>query len=310
MPNPNATCRSPYSGRSASLGVRPSGRGNPAKFQQAGICSWGLLLAGLIFLSTPLYAFVPHPLHMLDLMLANSGKTKTAILEQRITLHGLEADAPRRILKGTLYFQWPGGYRLESVGEAGHRVQVVRGSDSLIIRDGFIDPGPASAIDLYPDLFFHRTRAGMARRLTQLGIDMALASPGLWQGHPHWVLGAHYPDPDKSQVWIHKDNFRPLGWRINSTESQSYPIWEIEYVNWQQKHGFRYPRRINFYQDTVLLREIEITEVTINSKLAPDLLDLEKLRAQYPLRPAGGADSPAMGEVEQVLEDFSRMYRP
>ena len=310
MPSPLNVPYMPRPLRSHCRRLRQPAPSKRAMRPKSAIFTLGLMALGLIFLVQPLYAFVPHPLHILELMTAHSGQAKTAILEQRITLHGLETETPPQILKGTLYLQWPGGYRLETVGERGHLVWVVRGSDSLTIRDGFIDPGPPNAIDLYPELFYHRTRTAMARRLAQLGINLEIASPGLWQAHPHWVLGARYPAPEKSQIWVHKENFRPLGWHIISAERQGYPLWEIHYLNWQQRHGFRYPRRINFYQDTVLLREIEITEAKVNSKLSPDLLNLEKLRARYPVRPAGGPPTPAMGEVKQALEDFSKMYRP
>jgi outer membrane lipoprotein-sorting protein len=262
-----------------------------------------------LFPADSLHAFVPHPFHMLDLMIGKPSKIKTVIMDQRITIHGYDADTPSQVHKGTAYFHWPKGYRTETLGESAHRIHVVNGEDSLIINDGFSEPNPANVVDLYPDLFYFRTRSNLARRLGRLGVDLATAGPGLWQDRPQWIIGAHYPDDGKSQIWINKENFRPLGWRITSAGKPGYPVWEIHYVNWQQKKGFRYPRRINIYQDDVLVREIEITQVKINSKLAPDLLDIPKLRGQYPIRPVGQSAGQSPDEVKKVIDDFSKMYQ-
>jgi len=300
--------RTPYMNPGAP--VHGPRKGFPAAANQhRRIYAIAALLLWILLPAATLRAYVPHPLHMLDLMLGKPKKIHSVVMDQRMTIHALDPQTPPDIFKCKVYFQWPKGYRMEQVGETGHRIQVVNGDDNVVIRDGFIEPEPAGLVDLYHDPLYFRTRSDMARRLSQQGIDINIAGPGLWQDRPQWVLGARYPDTAKSQLWINKESFRPLGWLINPTGTRGYPVWEIRYLNWQNRQGFRYPGQITFYQDEVLIREIEIMGVRVNVKLTPDLFDLHKLRVRYPVRTQEQSPGQPVNEVEQALEDFSKMYR-
>ena len=294
-------------------------------------------------------AYVLQGLHIIDLMIEQLGESRSLFVSQQLifyrsvsqaeidsdetveefqTLDYTENDLPaeQKIelddnvpveetleLAETLRFDLStNAFRSDAKSYDSERIHVVSYNRSLTIVDGNIVPPVANRFDLYKDIFLYRTRAGLAERLLDLGVDVSVSSLGRFEGQIAFVIGAVYPDESVSQIWIDRDTFLPSRWIIRGNGgSAGSDVLEVRYLTWWKSGQSRYPSRIEYYQDGKLVRVNQIKSFRDGDVFPPDLFDIDQLRSIYPLAPEqplvpGEPDEPS--EVQKTIDEFKRVF--
>ena len=301
------------------------------------------------FINGPVQAYVLQGLHLLDLMVKQLGEAQSLFVSQELifyhsvsqveidsdesveddqTLNNtvIELQAEEKIevdenvlveetleLEETLRFDFSSNaFRSDAKSLDSERIHVVSRDRSLTIVDGNIVPAVANRFDLYKDIFLYRTRDGLAEKLLELGVDVSVSSLGRFEDEIAFVLGAVYPDESVSQIWIDRETFLPTRWIIrgNGGSSES-DVLEVRYLTWWKSGSSRYPSRIEFYQDSKLVRVNQIKSFREGDGFSEDLFDIEHLRSVYPLAPEqplvpGEPEEPS--EVQKTIDEFKRVF--
>jgi len=258
-------------------------------------------------------AYVPHGLHLLELMTKNMGTTNSLQVSQKLIVTSSELEGQESIeLTETLMFVFPDYFRSEISSLNSERIHVVSRGDSLTIIDKKVVSESESEFDRYKDVFLYNTRASLEIRLPQVGVDPTISSVGRFQGRIGYVLGAQYPDESVAQIWLDRKTFRPFRWLVTpGVFEDSAAMLEIRYYGWRQVGSIWYPVRIEFYQSDQLVRIIQIEKLTVNPRLPGQLFDIRRLKQKYP---KGGPllpdqlDTGEPSEVQQTLERFQKIF--
>lgn len=203
-------------------------------------------------------------------------------------------------------------FRSDIVSDDNQRVFIFRGGQTLTVIDGVISGVGETRFDLYKDLLLYRSRESLCERLSQLGIDVAISSLGKFEGHYAFVVGAEYPDVTRPQVWIEMETFQPLRMLIPDRGSlESSGFLEIRYMRWQEIGRTWYPMRIEFVQDSQIVRAIEVGDYRIDPHFAKDLFDIDRLKQQYRSATATAdrkAENEGLSEVQKTIEEFKKIF--
>jgi len=273
-----------------------------------------LVLSWTVFICVPAKAYVLGGPHVLELMIAKYGKARRMRVTQTWRLPAPVEPAPETEpqeaevepqaaesgpgpvevesqaakiepppveieLKETVWYHFPESFRSELHTPDGLRIQVVNGSDTLTAVDGRIVQTPADDFDCYKDLLLYRSREELQERLTALGINATLSSLGRFEDRIAFVLGAQYPDESCPQVWVDKDNFRPLRWLFQKRTPAGEPVGlEIQYRNWQLFAGNWYPLQIRFLENGQSVKTLEVQRVAVNPSFSAALFNIQRLK--------------------------------
>ena len=314
------------------------------------ILTISFLVAISFFLCGPVNGYVLQGLHILDLMIEQLGEAPGLFVSQDLIFYRLgsqvdiesnetveeyqaldstEIDLPEEQtiqldqnpateeklkLEETLRFIFSNAFRSDAKSFDSERIYVVSGYRSLTIVDGNIVPAAANRFDLYKDILLYRTRAGLADRLLELGVDVSVSSLGRFEGEIYFVLGAVYPDESVSQIWIDRDTFLPTRWIIRGNPPQAdsgSDVLEVRYLTWWKSGQSRYPSSVEFYQDGNLVRVNQVKSFREANMFPHDLFDIEYLRSVYPLAPEqplvpGEPEEPS--EVQKAIDEFKRVF--
>ena len=196
-----------------------------------------------------------------------------------------EAIQPEAIqLEESLKYLFSEAFRSDIISESNQRVFVSNQGQTITVIDGVISNAGESQFNVYKDLLLYRSREILSERLSNLGIDISVSSLGRFDGRLALVVGADFPDQTVPQVWIDKETFHPLGIAVfgaRSPYSTQTGLLEIRYSNWQQIGKISYPMRIEFIQDGVIVRAIEVDNYQINPNFSKDIFDIVRLRSEY-----------------------------
>jgi outer membrane lipoprotein-sorting protein len=258
-------------------------------------------------------AYVPHGLHLLELMLKEMGTTDSLQVSQKLIVRAGELEGEESIeLTETLMYVFPDGFRSEISTLNAERIHVVFKGKSVTIIDKKVVAESESEFDRYKDIFLYNSRALLEIRLPQLGVDPSISSVGRFQGRIGYILGAQYPDESTAQIWLDKNTFRPFRWLVKpGVFEDSAAMLEIRFYGWRQVGSIWYPVRIEFYQSDRLVRIIQVEKLQVNPTLSVKLFDIRRLKLKYP---EGGQllpDQPDTGEqseVQQTLERFQKIF--
>jgi len=277
-----------------------------------------VILLGLVTLYTPANAYVLQGPHILELMIGKLGPTGRLSVSQKLILYDNNPQSTGFELTETLRYIFPEQFRSDILSDNAQRIHVISKGAALIVIDGKVIAENESWTDHYKDIILYRSRILLQKRLASLGVDVSVSSLGRFQGKIAYVIGAQYPDKSVPQVWIDKDTFRPMRWLITgkddllsaSTESCK-DFLEVRYHNWQQAEKIWYPMLIEFYQNDILIRQINVDQITANPSFPEDLFDIKQLQSIYsPASPlASDQQKPeGLSEVQKAIEEFKKIY--
>jgi len=298
--------------------------------------------------STMVCAYVLQGPHVLQLMTEKMGQAKSLFVSQRVIFYNLQSQresagedvSPERLksadsvtgfqqgtpvdygkpsvqpvvmqLDESLRYEFSEAFRSDIVSADNQRVFVFKDGQTLTVIDGAVSGTGETRFDLYKDLLLYRSRELLCKRLSQLGVDVAVSSLGKFEGHLALVVGAEYPDETRSQVWIEMKTFRPLRMLIpGSGRLDTAGFLEIRYSRWQEIGKIWYPMRIEFIEDGKIVRTIEVNDYQINPHFDKDVFDIARLKHQYrqstatPVRPA---ENEGLSEVQKTIEEFKKIF--
>ena len=277
-----------------------------------------VILLGLVTFYTPANAYVLQGPHILELMIGKLGTAGRLSVSQKLILYDNNPQSTGFELTETLRYIFPEQFRSDILSDNAQRIHVISKGAALIVIDGKVVAENESWTDHYKDIILYRSRILLQKRLASLGVDVSVSSLGRFQGKIAYVIGAQYPDKSVPQVWIDKDTFRPMRWLITgkddllsaSTESCK-DFLEVRYHNWQQAEKIWYPMLIEFYQNDILIRQINVDQITANPSFPEDLFDIKQLQSIYsPASPLASDQQKPEGliEVHKAIEEFKKIY--
>lgn len=217
-------------------------------------------------------------------------------------------------LDESLKYLFSEAFRSDIVSDSNQRVFVSNQGQAITVIDGVISDTGESQFDVYKDLLLYRSREILSERLTNLGIDISVSSLGKFDGRLALVIGAEFPDQTVPQVWIDKETFQPLGiivFGAKNPYSTQTGFLEIRYSNWQQIGKISYPMLIEFIQDGMIVRAIEVDDYQINPNFSKDVFDIARLRSEY--RQSFPTSDPShesegLSEVQKTIEEFKKIF--
>ena len=266
----------------------------------------------LTCLVAPTNAYVLPGPYILKLMTQNLGKAKSLLVYQTLVIHD---DTPQKSgveLSETLRYVFPEKFRSDTSSENVHRIHVLSKGKAVTVIDGKIADESDNRYDRYKDILLFKPREILQKKLSLLGVDVTVSSLGRFQGKPAYVLGAQYPDETVPQVWLDKDTFRPFRWIMTGKagESQENSL-EVRYFEWRKVHRTWYPMRIEFFATGILVREIHVQNIKVNSSFSKELFDINHLKSLYPQGvpvEQKQENKEDLNEVQKTIEDFKKLY--
>ena len=278
-----------------------------------------LSIAVLLWFFVPANAYVLQGPHLLELMTQKHGKAESLFVSQKLVFYDDSFKEGSIELKETLKYIFPEKFRSDIVSKNSKRIHIVSKGRSLTVIDEKTVAGHETLFDRYKDIILYNSRSALLQRLAHLGIDVSVSSFGRFQNKPVYVLGAQYPDETASQIWLHKDTFRPFRWIINSNKpGDRRDSLEVRYFKWRKIRKIWYPMHIEFYQDDNLIRLIEVDEIKIVPGFSAGLFDINRLKSTYPMdTPKDTMDSQGLSkqhqpgelsEVQKMIEEFKKIY--
>jgi hypothetical protein len=243
----------------------------------------------------PANAYVLQGPHILRLMARKLGNPKSLLVYQKLILRDKEPQESPAEFKETVRYVFSETFRSDILTEEVERIHVFSGG----------------GIDHYKDLLLYRHRKLLEEKLPDFGVDVTISSFGRFQGKPVYVVGARYPDETVPQVWIDKDTFRPLRWIVTAKDKGKDSVYlEIRYLEWWKKGKTWYPRRIEFYQNEILVREILVDNIIVNPSFSEKLFDIGHLESIYlPESRVTDQQNPEdLSEVQKTIDEFKKKY--
>jgi hypothetical protein len=257
-------------------------------------------------------AFVLPGAHILELMARKLGRAETLRIVHDVTLPNPDAYAGPIQIEELRTYRYPGNLRSEVATDRVHKIRLTSGQGRLTVVDHRISPEQVDRYGAPIDLLFFRSRRRLATHLEMLGVDTALSSLGRLEGTPVFVVGARYPDRGRSQLWVDRESFLPLGMLLQRPDRFGVgPPLRCRFHDWAQFSEKWYPRRIEFHEDGKWVRSITVRSVAVDPALPPDHFDIEQLRGRFSTEsrlPSEGERSRDLEEVRQTIKDFKKLY--
>jgi len=273
-----------------------------------------LFFIGIIFicLGTLANAYVLRGPHILELMTQKLGKAKGLLVSQKLVLYDDTQQKIEDELTETLRYIFPETFRSDILSENVKRIHILSKGDVLTVIDEKTVDDSENPYNNYKDILLFRSRALLQSRLSSLGVDIAISSLGRFEDKISYIIGAQYPNESVSQIWLDKNTFQPFRWIMRSSTAKiSGERLEVRYFEWHKADNTWYPRRIQFYRNDGLVREIIVQSIVMNPSFSDTLFDIEHLRSIYPPVsdvPVAQGKKEGMDEVQKTIEDFKKIY--
>ena len=250
---------------------------------------------------------LPGP-HLLHLMVDNIGTPKSLSVTQQLVLYDSSLKNGIAKFNETVRYAFPEHFRSDTRSENIEKIHVVSKGETLTVIGGKVSDHGETEFDFFKDILLFRSRKMIQEKLSLHGVDVSVSSLGRFQGKAVFVLGALYPDESKSQVWFDKDTFRPFRWIIKGRDRDSLEIW---YLGWRRLADVWYPMRTEFYQDNILVREIQVSDIKINPSLPDDIFDINHLRSvntsSETIAPEK-TDPGGLAEIQKTIDEFKKIF--
>jgi hypothetical protein len=72
-----------------------------------------------------------------------------------------------------------------------------------------------------------------------------------------------------------------------------------------------YPMRIEFLEDTRLVRAIQVQKYDVNARFSDDEFDVRRIRSAYPSASTtqrSATESESMSDVQKTIEEFKKIF--
>ena len=257
------------------------------------------------------HAYVLQGPHILRLMAQKLGKPKSLLVYQKLILRDNESQGNPVEFKETVRYLFSRTFRSDISSEEVEKIHVISEGKVLKVIDGKATSESENGFDRYKDLLLYRHRKLLEEKLPGFGVDVTVSSFGRFQGKPVYVVGARYPDETVPQVWVDKDTFRPLRWIVTAGDGENDSAsLEIRYLEWWKKGKTWYPRRIEFYHDEILIREIQVDNIIVNPYFSEGLFDIGHLESIYRSKSPSTEQQKSEGitEVQKTIDEFKKKY--
>jgi len=175
------------------------------------------------------------------------------------------------------------------------------------VVDGAVIEGSERAADRYRDPLQFRRESLIEKRLTSAGVDLSATSLNRHAGRIAWVMGATASDRTvRPQFWVDKETFLPMRWILFEGQGEKQKV-EIWYHDWFKQGNAYYPKRIEFYAEGRLFREIRVENVTAGKALSAKLFDRSTYTPKKPVEPKAEAPVSEPTEKERQMEEIERI---
>jgi len=259
---------------------------------------------------TPVSAYVPQSGHILQLMADAQGEAKHLKINQRLKVYDPLTESGEIVLAETVHYSFPNRFRSDINAESIQRMHIAAGDAALTVIDRRIVAETGTLFDRYKDPLLIRSRPLLEDWLGTQGIDIRITSVGRYNDMLAYIIGAQYPDESVSQIWVDKATFRPLRWIIK-TDEPLVREFEIRYLQWQAIGNGWYPWKIEFYENQMLVRQIEVRLVSPESDIASEVYDITALKQQYigVAGPQTPEEEPRVNEVQDTIDSFKKRFK-
>ncbi|MBW1841543.1 MAG: hypothetical protein JRI75_07085 [Deltaproteobacteria bacterium] len=273
------------------------------------VIGMGFVLIGLY---APAGAYVLQGPHILLLMAKHLGRATSLLVDQQLTLINTPAQKDPVEFDETLRYVFPETFRSDISTENVQRMHLSTEGAILTVIDGKTATDTETVFDRYKDLLLYRSRKSLQKQLYGHGVNVMVSSLGRYNGRVAYVVGAEYPDETVPQVWVDKDTFRPFRWVLApGSEEKREDALEVRYLEWVKNDGTWYPMQIEFYQNEVLVRKIQVKSVQVNLSFSGDLFDIGHLRTIHmpgATAVSGQSETEGLSEVQKTIEEFKKRY--
>ena len=277
--------------------------------------SLGFIALIVLFYAIPVARgyVLPGP-YLVDMLARHLDTTQTLLVEQRQLLFGVLQNGQEQEIAETLRYRFPLSLRSDISTAVAQRVYIQQGDRHVTVLDGRAVNSAANRLDFYRDLLLARSRTHLRNRLTAAGIDIELSSLGHDGSQVVYVLGASFPDMTPAQLWVDKQRFLPVRWILYPTNAAAgVQQVEFRYLSWERLEGqLWYPKRVECYQDRVLVREIIVKSAHVNEPFSDALFSVEQFgqaQLQPVKKPVAESEPHDLEEVQKTIEDFKKIYR-
>ena len=214
-------------------------------------------------------------------------------------------------LEESIRYLFSRAFRSDIISDTNQRIYVYNNGRTLTIIDGVIARFTESRFDLYKDLLLYRSKEMLSERLTILGIDITVSSLGKFNDRIALIIGAEYPDQTAAQIWVDKETFQPQRLIIPSADDDRSGIMEIRYIDWQPIGKTWYPMQIEFIQNGMTVRAVEVSHFQINPHFSEDIFDIGRLMSEYRQSDqlsGNPGKQEGLSEVQKTIEDFKKIF--
>ncbi len=258
-------------------------------------------------------AYVLQGPHILELMTKKLGVPERLLVSQRLIIFDNSLQNGSVELEETLRYHFPETFRSDIQSNNAQRIHVVSNGMALTVIDGKVSAEGETDFDLFKDILLFRSRELLHERLSMLGVDVSVSSLGRFKDKIVFIMGAEYPDESVPQIWIDKNNLRPIRWLIECNRpGLGKDSLEVRYLNWQKINKIWYPMLIEFYQNNFLVREINVVNFEVNPSFSENVFNIKHLKSIYPLvtnQLVDQEESNGENEVQKTIEDFSKIFK-
>ena len=265
----------------------------------------------LILLSCPAYGYVLTGSQILELVTGKLGKAKDIKITQKTILYDEKLEGGSTVLTETAFYRKPDLFRSEIHSTDTKKIHVASFDQALIVIDGTIVSEFESGFDHYKDLFAFKERLVLQKRLQLLGLDTSRTRLERYNGAIVYVIGQLesygeiYP-----QLYIDKKTFLPVKWLLRGTTlfgEASEPM-EVVFFDWKKHKRIMFPERIEFYKNQVLVREIKVEKIEINTGIDESLFDFETLKIEYARKATRQPETPdEKNETQKTIDGLDKI---
>lgn len=270
------------------------------------------MTALLMLFGTPLCAYVLRGPHILDEVIRQYGRARSALVQQTVLFYSADGLQPAARVKETLRYRFPDRFRSEAVARGAERIHVRSGGAALTIVDGSVSQTPETYFDLYKDVLLLRSRTALIQRLNDLGLRTDISRYDRFKGKIAYVIGARRSNDRLPQLWVDKDTFTLIRWCVPVTDADNQPaVLDIRYDAWRRVDMLWYPMRIVFYLHDRPVREIQVNRLSIDPSFSDDLFDIDRLRMSYSFESGAGRAPDVDTELENIrrtIDEFRQKF--
>lgn len=255
------------------------------------------------------FGYVVQGPHAAALMVKALGSGAGLSVKQRVRFYGLELSSQVHEVVEQAEYRFPERYRSEIRADGIHRLHVESDGRSVTVTDDRITSRSVSVLDGYKDLLMVRQTSALIEKLAAHGVNPLISSLGRFEDKLVVIIGARYPDESRPQVWLEMDTYLPLRWIIRPDDAAEGPF-EIHFLAWQQVNKQWYPRRIEMYENNMLVRDILVEHVSTSPASRPGDFDVDAIVERYAAAMAQQAPegAPPVDDIDKTIEDFRKRF--